>query len=102
MRASVVLPTPGGPQSTNELSSSPSIIWRNTLPGSSSLACPTTSSRLRGRMRSARGAEGGFKEPVLRFDQPRNQVDHTPPAALGEDILSSVVCKLQLASSTYR
>ncbi len=52
--ARVVLPTPGGPQSTMEGSwPEATALW---CPGPSRCACPTTSSRVRGRMRAARGA----------------------------------------------
>ena len=54
--ASVVLPTPGGPQKIIELASSRSICTRSGLPGPTRCSWPTNSSRLRGRMRSASGA----------------------------------------------
>ena len=55
MRASVVLPTPGGPQKIMEETWSLSIRRRRTLPGPSRCFCPTYSSRVRGRSRAARG-----------------------------------------------
>ena len=59
--ASVVLPTPGGPQRIMEpdpesSSLSRSICTRNGLPGPSRCSCPLYSSRVRGRIRSAKGA----------------------------------------------
>ena len=63
--ASVVLPTPGGPQKIIELASSRSICTRSGLPGPTRCSWPTNSSRLRGRMRSASGAialRGGLLE----------------------------------------
>src|SRR5262249_54673150 len=56
-RAIVVLPVPGGPQRIIECSLPSSSARRRTFPGPTRWACPTTSSRLRGRIRSARGAE---------------------------------------------
>ncbi len=55
MFASVVLPTPGGPQKINEPVSSRSIWTRSGLPGPRMCSCPTNSSSVRGRMRSASG-----------------------------------------------
>src|SRR5579863_4141476 len=54
-RARVVLPQPGGPQKSIETMSSRSICVRSGFPGARSSSWPTTSSRVRGRMRSARG-----------------------------------------------
>ena len=55
--ASVVLPTPGGPQKMIEPGSSRSICSRSGLPGPSRCSWPTNSSSVRGRMRSASGVE---------------------------------------------
>ena len=55
MRASVVLPTPGGPQKIIELTRSSSMSWRSTLPAPSRCVCPTNSSSVRGRIRVASG-----------------------------------------------
>src|SRR6185437_3967212 len=56
-RARVVLPQPGGPQKSMETMSSRSICVRRGLPGASKSSWPSTSSSVRGRMRSARGRE---------------------------------------------
>ena len=53
--ASVVLPLPGGPQKIIEGTTSRSSARRSARPGPSRCSCPTTSSSVRGRMRSARG-----------------------------------------------
>ena len=55
MRASVVLPTPGGPQKIMEEIWSLSISRRSTLPSPSRCVCPTYSSSVRGRRRAASG-----------------------------------------------
>src|SRR6266446_807964 len=55
-KASVVLPVPGGPQRIMEWSCPSSSARRRTLPGPIRCCWPTTSSRVRGRMRSASGA----------------------------------------------
>src|ERR1700757_201365 len=54
-RARVVLPQPGGPQKSMEARVSDSIWTRRGLPGPRSFSWPMNSSRVRGRMRSARG-----------------------------------------------
>ena len=54
-RASVVLPVPGGPQRIIECSWPRSSACRSGLPGASRCSCPTNSSSVRGRMRSASG-----------------------------------------------
>src|SRR5450631_204212 len=56
--ASVVLPVPGGPHRNTELppASGLSTIRRSGVPGPRRCCCPTTSSRVRGRMRTASGA----------------------------------------------
>jgi len=55
-RASVVLPVPGGPQRIMETGRPPSTMVRNDAPGESRCSCPTTSSRVRGRILAASGA----------------------------------------------
>ena len=57
-RASVVLPTPGGPQKIMECGLPDSKASRKGLPAPKRCDCPTTSSRLRGRNNSASGACG--------------------------------------------
>ena len=54
-RPRVVFPVPGGPQKIIEWARPASIATRNGLPGPKRCACPTSSSRVRGLMRSARG-----------------------------------------------
>ena len=54
--ASAVLPVPGGPYSSIEDTPPPSTSRRNGAPGPSRARCPTTSSRVRGRIRTASGA----------------------------------------------
>src|SRR5665213_623280 len=56
--ASVVLPVPGGPHKNTELppASGLSTMRRSGVPGPRRSCCPTTSSRVRGRMRTASGA----------------------------------------------
>ena len=55
MRASVVLPTPGGPQNIMEPILSLSIILRSTLPSPKRCFCPTNSSSVLGLRRAASG-----------------------------------------------
>ena len=57
-RAIVVFPVPGGPQRMIDCSASRSIAPRSGCPGASSSCCPTSSSNVRGRIRSASGAPG--------------------------------------------
>ena len=55
MRASVVLPTPGGPQNIMLGTLSESMSWRKIFPSPKSFSCPKNSSSVRGRMRLASG-----------------------------------------------
>src|SRR5258708_1308212 len=57
--ASVVLPTPGGPQKMIDPGSSRSICRRRGFPGARMCSCPTNSSSVRGLIRRARGEGGG-------------------------------------------
>ena len=60
--AMVVLPVPGGPKRMTEESPRPSMSRCSGVPGPSTWSCPTTSARLRGRIRTASGAcEPGWK-----------------------------------------
>jgi hypothetical protein len=54
--AIVVLPVPGGPHSTTDSGASPSTSRRSGAPRASRCAWPTTSSSVRGRIRTASGA----------------------------------------------
>lgn len=56
-RESVVLPVPGGPQRSIDTGFPDSTINLKAEPGASNWGCPTTSSRLRGRIRVASGAD---------------------------------------------
>ena len=65
MRASVVLPTPGGPQKIIEPTLSFSISRRSTFPSPSRCFCPQYSSSVRGRSRAASGSAFSFSKIVL-------------------------------------
>ena len=56
-RASVVFPVPGGPYRITDAAAPPSTNLRSGLPGASKWSCPTTSSSVIGRIRTASGAE---------------------------------------------
>ncbi len=58
MRARVVLPAPGGPQKISDGTRSAAIARRRKPPSPTTSRCPTTSSSVRGRIRSAKGAPG--------------------------------------------
>src|SRR4051795_4350876 len=55
--ASVVFPVPGGPYRMTEAAPDPSTIRRSGEFGCSRCSCPTTSSSVAGRIRTARGAD---------------------------------------------
>ena len=63
-RATVVLPVPGGPYRITEPSRSSSIVRRSGAPGPSRCSWPATSSRVRGRRRSASGAPDARARPA--------------------------------------
>ena len=54
--ATVVLPLPGGPHRMNDGILSASIAFRSARSGPRTCCCPTNSSKVRGRTRSAKGA----------------------------------------------
>ena len=54
--AIVVFPVPGGPHSSSDMDWSPSTSCRSGEPGARSCSWPTSSSSVRGRMRTASGA----------------------------------------------
>jgi hypothetical protein len=54
--AMVVLPLPGGPQRITDIGVAPPTSWRSGAPGASRWSCPTSSSRVVGRIRTASGA----------------------------------------------
>ena len=64
IRASVVLPTPGGPQNIIEPTVSFSISRRSILPSPSKCFCPQNSSSVRGLSRDASGCENSFSKKV--------------------------------------
>ena len=87
IRASVVLPTPGGPQKIMEEIWSLSIKRRRTLPLPKRCVCPTYSSRVWGRSRAASGWDKLFsKSDIVSII--------SPPTAI--IILTSVKCKQNL------
>ena len=59
-RARVVLPVPGGPHRMIDCSLSSWMAFRSGRPGPISASWPTNSSSVRGRMRSASGADGSI------------------------------------------
>ena len=59
IRASVVLPEPGGPWKIAEWGSPVSTVVRSADPSASRCSCPTSSSTERGRIRTGRGASSG-------------------------------------------
>ena len=63
IEAMVVLPVPGGPHSSSDIDWSPSISWRSGEPAARSCCCPTSSSSVRGRIRTASGAEACVLAP---------------------------------------
>ena len=73
IEAIVVLPVPGGPHSSSDSERPSSISWRSGEPGSRSCGCPTSSSRVRGRIRTASGAAAWAAE------------DSEPPVAVVRD-----------------
>ena len=87
--ASVVLPVPGGPQRISELgpagpvASVPAASWRSGEPGPSRCCWPTTSSRVRGRIRTAsglRGEAGGRRARLRRHRRRRHRRRRRRPA----------------------
>src|SRR5688500_7831825 len=63
IRASVVLPLPGGPQKTSDGTRSSAMARRRKPFGPTITSCPTTSSRVRGRNRSASGVPASGSRP---------------------------------------
>src|SRR5437763_1776020 len=56
--AMVVLPLPGGPHRITDIGAAPVTSCRSGAPGASRWSWPTSSSRVRGRIRTASGASG--------------------------------------------
>ena len=86
--ARAVFPQPGGPQNTTLVRHSPSTSRRSSLPGPSRDSCPTNSSKVRGRIRTARGCTRrraacscSANSPIqvlYRFRQGPRAWDHRP------------------------
>src|SRR5579859_758230 len=77
----VVFPTPGGPQRMREGMLFASTARRRALPGPMALSCPATSSRERGRIRSASGASrrGRFGSSGKRLTGAGSTAKRPPP-----------------------
>ena len=80
--AMVVLPVPGGPQSSSDIDWSPSIRRRSGDPARAAAAWPTSSSRVRGRIRTANGADAWVFASTSR---------HPPGRRTGAVVEESVV-----------
>jgi hypothetical protein len=65
-KARVVLPQPGGPHKIIEWTCPPSMARRSAAPCVSKRFCPTMSSSIRGRMRSASGRNRSGSSPGIR------------------------------------
>lgn len=66
--ASVVLPVPGGPYSSTDAGAAPSTSRRSGAPSRSRCCWPTTSSSVRGRIRTASGELAGSACGSTRLD----------------------------------
>src|SRR6185437_13941627 len=88
-RASVVLPVPGGPQRIREWSCPDSMARRSGLPGPRTCCWPTTSSRDRGRIRSASGRDGSgaLVSAALTLSSLGGRSDHIRPGRQRESQL---------------
>ena len=69
-RASVVFPVPGGPQKISDGTWSVSIASRKSVLGPRMCCCPSTSSTVRGRIRSASGTSEGSLAAAARKRSP--------------------------------
>ena len=95
MRASVVFPTPGGPQKIREGTRSPSMRRRSTFPSPRSCSWPANSSSVRGRMRLASGSEAlpvpskspicSKKIPPFPFPRPGRGARRPAPAGRADE-----------------
>src|SRR5450756_1675824 len=106
--ARVVLPVPGGPHSTTDDGAagpgSPltgASNRRNGDPGSSRCRCPTTSSSVRGRIRTASGAPGrtsgspcGPVPQASKRSMPRAYATARPPAAVTLPSRNGQICDI--------
>ena len=77
--ASVVFPTPGGPQKISEAESSLSICNRSGFPAASKCVCPKNSSSVHGRMRSASGDRCGKRSAVADDISGAKRLTASPP-----------------------
>src|SRR5665213_744409 len=84
--ASVVFPTPGGPQKTMEAASSRSICSLRGFPGPSRCCCPKNSSSVRGLIRSASGALRRIVSSTLRKSGANKLMQSLPLAARGSAV----------------
>jgi hypothetical protein len=86
IRASVVLPLPGGPNRISDIGESPSTRRRNGEPAPSKCLWPITSSRDRGRIRAANGAFASSKSGALAATPAggSNRVGPDTPSAYAE------------------
>src|SRR5687767_8371776 len=85
IRASVVLPTPGGPHRIMECGLPASNASRRGLPGPSRCDWPTNSSSERGRSRSASGASGSLL-PKRSFTDDVRPLGRRESERLGRDL----------------
>ncbi len=69
-RASVVFPVPGGPQKISDGTWSVAIASRSKVFGPRMCCCPTTSSTVRGRIRSGNGTSDGSRAAAARKRSP--------------------------------
>src|SRR5215212_1848062 len=83
--ASVVFPTPGGPHRIIECGLPDSNASLSGLPGPRMWLCPTTSSSVRGRNRSASGAAGS-RLAKSSFTNDVRTFRRREPEALGRDL----------------
>src|SRR5487761_355188 len=107
-RAKVVFPQPGGPQKSMETMSSRSICVRRGFPAARSSSWPTTSSSVRGRMRSASGRvprAPSFSDPSGSMARKRFMVlarDSFRAAALARGFIENKRCRDGSVQGFYR
>ena len=81
IRASVVLPVPGGPQNTIECRRFRSSAWRSVESGPSRCVWPASSDSSRGRIRSASGP-GGASGAAARSGGAGSSASNSPSVPL--------------------
>ena len=84
IEAIVVFPVPGGPHSSSDIDWSPSISRRSGAPAARSCSWPTSSSRVRGRIRTASGADACVL--AARAPPPPGGRPATVPGASNESV----------------